>query len=140
MAEKIADLMSRDPVTLSKDAPVLEAAQAMRESDIGDVIVLDDAQQLSGIVTDRDIAIRLVAEGRDPGTTKLQEICSTNVSAVSPNDSIGDAVRLMTDKAIRRAPVVEEGKVVGIVSIGDLAVTADPDSGLADISAAPPNK
>lgn len=139
MAQMISDVMTRDPITISADSPVLEAAQAMRGSDIGDVIVLDNAQQVCGIVTDRDITVRLVAEGRDPSTTSLGEICSKDVAALSPSDSVGDAVRLMTDKAIRRAPVIEGGKPVGIVSIGDLAVSTDRDSALADISAAPPN-
>ena len=132
--------MTADPVTIADSSSGLEAAQAMRDADIGDVIVLDDGGQVCGIVTDRDIAVRLVAEGRDPSATKLQEICSRDVAAVSPSDSVGDAVKLMRAKAVRRAPVIQGGEVVGIVSIGDLAVSRDPDSALADISAAPPNR
>ena len=140
MAQSIRDVMTADPVTIADSSSVLEAAQAMRDADIGDVIVLDDGGQVCGIVTDRDIAVRLVAEGRDPSATKLQEICSRDVAAVSPSDSVGDAVKLMRAKAVRRAPVIQGGEVVGIVSIGDLAVSRDPDSALADISAAPPNR
>jgi CBS domain-containing protein len=140
MAQSIRDVMTADPVTIADSSSGLEAAQAMRDADIGDVIVLDDGGQVCGIVTDRDIAVRLVAEGRDPSATKLQEICSRDVAAVSPSDSVGDAVKLMRAKAVRRAPVIQGGEVVGIVSIGDLAVSRDPDSALADISAAPPNR
>lgn len=139
MAQSIKDVMKTDPITIASNAPVIQAAQAMRDADIGDVIVLDDADQICGIVTDRDIAVRLVAEGRDPSGTRLVEICSGDVAALSPEDSVGDAVRMMSEKAIRRLPVLEGGKAVGIVSLGDLAEAQDPDSALADISAAPPN-
>ena len=139
MAQSIMEVMTTDPITIPQRASVQEAAQAMRDSDIGDVIVLDDSEQVCGIVTDRDIAVRFVAEGKDPAGTLLGEIYSRELQTLSPKDSVGDAVRLMNEKAIRRLPVVDEGKPVGIVSIGDLAATQDPDSALADISAAPPN-
>jgi signal-transduction protein with cAMP-binding, CBS, and nucleotidyltransferase domain len=111
----------------------------MRDSDIGDVIVLDDSQSVCGIVTDRDITVRAVAEGRDPSSTKLGDICSRDLQSLGPDASVGDAVRLMTDQAIRRLPIIDGGKPVGIVSLGDLATTHDPESGLADISSAPAN-
>ncbi len=111
----------------------------MRDQDIGDVIVLDDGDQLCGIVTDRDIAVRVVAEGRNPQEVKVGQICSRDLTTVSPNDDVGAAVKLMSQKAIRRVPVVDKGRPVGIVSIGDLAVDRDPDSALADISSAKPN-
>lgn len=139
MAQSIRDVMTTEPITIPQSASVQDAAQAMRDSDIGDVIVLDDSQQMCGIVTDRDIAIRSVAEGKDPRETLLGAICSREVHSLSPEDSVGDAVRLMTESAIRRLPIVEDGRPVGIVSLGDLAVTQDPESGLADISSAPAN-
>lgn len=139
MAKSIKEVMKSDPITVGAEAPVTEAAKAMRDADIGDVIVLDDSDQVCGILTDRDIAVRLVAEGRDPTQTKLGEVCSDEVIALKPDDSVSDAVRLMSEKAIRRLPVLEGGKAVGIVSLGDLAEAQDPDSALADISAAPPN-
>lgn len=139
MAKSIKEVMRSDPITVDAEAPVTEAARAMRDADIGDVIVLDDSDQVCGILTDRDIAVRLVAEGRDPTQTKLGEVCSDEVIALKPDDSVSDAVRLMSEKAIRRLPVLEGGKAVGIVSLGDLAEAQDPDSALADISAAPPN-
>lgn len=135
----IREVMSTDPVTLPLGATVQEAAQAMREQDIGDVIVLDDNDEICGILTDRDIAVRAVAEGRDPREVPIGEISSRDLVTLSPNDEVGDAVKLMTEKAIRRLPVVDDGKPVGIVSLGDLAVTHDSDSGLAAISSAPAN-
>ncbi|MGH2753938.1 MAG: CBS domain-containing protein [Actinomycetota bacterium] len=139
MAETIRNVMSTDPVSLPASAPITKAAQAMRDSDIGDVIVLDDSQQVCGIVTDRDITVRAIADGRDPSSTKLGDICTRELQSLGPDASVGDAVRLMTDKAIRRLPILDGGKPVGIVSIGDLAATHDPESGLADISSAPAN-
>ncbi len=138
MAQTIEEVMTRDPVTLPADSPVRDAAVAMRDADIGDVIVLEEGDQICGIVTDRDIALRVIGEGREP-TTKLGEICTRDISTVSPETSVGDAVRLMSKEAIRRLPVVDGGRPVGIVSLGDLAMEQDPDSALADISAAEPD-
>jgi signal-transduction protein with cAMP-binding, CBS, and nucleotidyltransferase domain len=137
MAESIREVMTTDPVALSNSATVLDAARAMDEKDIGDVIVLNDANEVGGIVTDRDIVVRVIAAGKDPNSTKLGEICTSEIVSLTPSDSVGQATRLMKEKAIRRLPVVEGGRPVGIVSIGDLAVTHDPESVLADISAAP---
>jgi len=139
MAERIRDVMTTDPQTLPESTPVREAAETMRANDIGDVIVNDDNGQLSGILTDRDIVVRVVAEGRDPRATRIGDIASREITAVSPDDPVDRAVQLMRERAIRRLPVVDKGKPVGIVSIGDLALDRDPGSALADISAAPPN-
>lgn len=139
MAECIRDVMTTNPQTLPESTTVREAAEAMRANDIGDVVVVDDNGKLSGILTDRDIVVRVVAEGRDPRATRIGDIASRDLTAVSPDDPVDRAVQLMRDKAIRRLPAVDKGKPVGIVSIGDLALDRDPGSALADISAAPPN-
>jgi CBS domain-containing protein len=139
MAERIQDVMTTNPETLPESTTVREAAEAMRANDIGDVVVVDDNGKLSGILTDRDIVVRVVAEGRDPRTTRIGDIASRDLTAVSPDDPVDRAVQLMRDKAIRRLPAVDKGKPVGIVSIGDLALDRDPGSALAEISAAPPN-
>jgi CBS domain-containing protein len=139
MAERIRDVMTPSPQTLPESTIVREAAEAMRANDIGDVIVVDDTGALTGILTDRDIVVRVVAEGRDPRATRIGDIASRELAAVSPDDPVDRAVQLMRERAIRRLPAVEGNKVVGIVSIGDLALDRDPDSALADISAAPPN-
>jgi CBS domain-containing protein len=142
MAQKsqtIRDVMTANPTTMPMSASVLDAAHTMRDSNIGDVIVVDNGN-VCGIVTDRDLVIRAMAQGRDPAKTKLGDICSHDLTTVSPSDSIDKAVQLMRQKAIRRLPVVEGGRAVGVVSIGDLAQERDPQSALSDISAAPPNR
>jgi CBS domain-containing protein len=136
----IREVMTSDPTVLPTTASVVQAAEEMRRSDIGDVIVLDETDQICGIVTDRDIVIRAVAEKKDPSDVRLGDICSRNPVTLSPQDEVGDAVKLMTQNAIRRLPIVEGGVPVGVVSLGDLAVSQDPKSGLADISSAPPNE
>ncbi len=139
MAAKIRDVMTPNPIALPATSPAIAAARAMRDSDIGDVVVLD-GQEIYGIVTDRDIVVRAVAEGRDPASTSLMDICSRELTTISPDESVDKAVRMMREKAIRRLPVVEDKRPVGIVSIGDLALERDPDSALGNISAAPPNR
>ena len=138
MAQHIRELMTPNPVSMLGTASVHEAARAMRDTEIGDVIVIEH-NQVCGIITDRDIAVRVVAEAKDPATTALADICSHSLLTVTPTDSVEHAVRLMRTHAIRRLPVVEEGKAVGIVSLGDLAVERDPNSVLGEISAAPPD-
>jgi CBS domain-containing protein len=138
MAQQIRELMTPNPVALPGTASVHEAARAMRDANIGDVIVIEN-NQVYGIVTDRDIVVRLVAEAQDPATTTVADLCSHALVTVSPTDSIEEAVRLMRTHAIRRLPVVEGGQAVGIVSLGDLAGERDPGAALGEISAAPPN-
>jgi CBS domain-containing protein len=130
--------MTRDPVTVMASDSSVVAARHMRDKDIGTVIVLD-GDQVCGIVTDRDIVVREVAEGKSPETCTVGELCSKELTTLDPNAKIDDAVKLMREKAIRRLPVVENGKPVGIVSIGDLAEVQEPKSALADISSAPAN-
>jgi CBS domain-containing protein len=137
--QSVQDVMTPNPMVLEATASVMDAAELMRESDIGDVIVVED-DHLAGIVTDRDIVVRVLAQGSDPTAVTVGEICSREPTTILPTASIGDAVRLIREKAIRRLPVVEDGgEVVGIVSIGDIAVARDRRSALGDISAAPPN-
>jgi CBS domain-containing protein len=140
-SQTIRDLMTEDPVRLSTGTTVVEAARAMRDRDVGAVLVMKSGDELCGLVTDRDIAMRAVAEGRDPNRTSLDEVCSHQVTTVRAEDSTDTAVRLMREHAVRRLPVVDEGgRPVGIVSLGDLAVEGDPDSALGEISAAEPNR
>ena len=138
MAQQIRDLMPPNPVVLPGTASVHEAARAMRDAAIGDVIVIEN-NRVCGMITDRDIVVRTLAEARDPATTTLADICSHLLLVVRPTDSVEKAVRLMGTHALRRVPVVEGGQPVGMVSLGDLAVERDPSSALGDISAAPPN-
>jgi CBS domain-containing protein len=138
MAQTVREVMTDRVVTVPSTASLMDASRAMADHDIGDVIVVDDGN-VSGIVTDRDIVVRAIAKGSEPKTTRVSDVLSGQVQTLGPDASIGDAVRLMTEGAIRRIPVVEGGRPIGIVSIGDLAVERDADSALADISAANPN-
>ena len=139
MATTVRGVMTSAPLRCQTNAPVVEAAQLMRDNDIGDVVVVDGAD-IAGILTDRDIVVRLVAEGLDPSTTEVSAICSREVVTVGPGDDLDTAVRLMREHAVRRLPVVEAGAVVGIVSLGDLAIERDETSALAEISEAPPDE
>jgi CBS domain-containing protein len=138
MAQTVREIMTQNPVTLPRSASISEAAKRMRDDDIGDVIVMDDGD-MCGLVTDRDIVVRAVAEGADPQFTKVDEICTHNLVTVAPDDSLQQTAQLMRERAVRRVPVVEGGRPVGIVSLGDLAIELDERSGLADISAAESN-
>ena len=131
--------MTRDPRTVDATDTITDAARVMRDSDIGDVVVIEDGQ-VSGIVTDRDIVVRAVSEGRDPDSTPVSEVCTTGVETIEPEASVDDALSLMREKDIRRLPVAKSGRPVGIISLGDLAVEREPDSTLADISAASPDQ
>lgn len=138
-ARNIRDVMTKQVVCLPSNASVQEAAEKMKDNDIGAVVVLDGSQ-VRGIVTDRDIVVRAVAEGKQPGKTGLSEVASIDLTTVSPDDKVDKAVKLMRDKALRRLPVVEGGKPVGVISLGDLAMERDEESALAQISAARANK
>jgi CBS domain-containing protein len=138
MAQTVADVMTRDPATVERTDTAAEAARRMAAHDAGDVVVLDNGT-VCGIVTDRDIAIRLVAQER-PADTPVAEIASdTDVLTVSPDTPLDQAVKLIRARSVRRLPVVQAGRVGGIVSLGDLAIERDPDSALADVSAAEGN-
>jgi CBS domain-containing protein len=138
MAQSIRDVMHANPISMTPTTSVIEAARAMRDADIGSVIVHEN-DRLYGIVTDRDLVVRALAEDVNCAGMILGDICSREPTVLAPTDTVQEAIRLMRDKAIRRLPVLENGTLVGIVSLGDLAVEQDPDSVLGNISAAPPN-
>jgi CBS domain-containing protein len=138
MAQTVEEIMTRDPRTVNASDTIVDAAKAMNEADIGDVIVVDNGD-VKGIVTDRDIVVRAIAEGRDPQSTSVGDVCTTGVEAIEPSASVDDALRKMREGDIRRLPVVQDGRPVGIISLGDLAVEREPDSTLADISSASPD-
>lgn len=137
MATTISEVMMPRPVTCGPGNRIQEAAELMRDRDIGDVVVVD-GDEVRGIVTDRDLVVRALAAGHQPDTP-LGDVLSDRVVAVSPTTSVQQAAEIMAEQAIRRLPVVDDGRLVGIVSIGDLAISQDPRSALADISAAPGN-
>lgn len=139
MAQAVRDVMTKEPVLLQADETLAQAARRMRDQDIGDVLVMKDGK-LKGIVTDRDLAIRAVADGKDPNKTRVEEVCSAELMTIPADRPIDEAVAMMRMKAVRRLPVVEGDRPVGVLSIGDLAVERDMKSALSQISAADPNK
>ncbi|MFF0155184.1 CBS domain-containing protein [Micromonospora sp. NPDC005203] len=134
----VGEFMTTRLVTMDGNETLIAAAQEMRDSAIGDVVVTD-GDNVVGIVTDRDITVRGVAENMDPGSTQLSQITTRDVITVSQYDDVVAAADLMRTYAVRRLPVIDDGRLVGLISMGDLAVEREPQSVLADISADDPN-
>jgi len=137
MQQKIANVMTPAPVTVPLTALIRAAAALMRDAQVGDVLVVD-GERLIGIVTDRDLVVRGLAEGADPDIVSVAEVATASPVTVGPQDDPAEAVALMRRHGVRRVPVVEEGVAVGVVSIGDLAQDRDGTSVLAAISAQAP--
>jgi CBS domain-containing protein len=124
MAENktIRELMTSNPRTVDPSTPVVEAARAMKDEDVGSIPIVD-RDTLVGILTDRDIALRVVAEGRDPQSSTVGDIASRELVTVDPQQSLDEALRLMAQHQVRRLPVCEEdGRLVGIVAQADVAL------------------
>ena len=138
MTQAIREVMTEGVETCEPGSSIQDVARKMQKGNFGAIIVAEESE-LRGLLTDRDIVVRAVAEGGDPSEVKVEEVCSKDLTSLSPDDTAEEAVKLMREHSVRRIPVLEEGKPVGIVSIGDLAVSRDEQSALADISAAPPN-
>jgi len=136
----VQDIMTTELATVPMSAPIEQAARLMRDEDIGDVIVINDEGGLVGLVTDRDIAIRAIADGRNPSDTAVREICSADLVTATPGEDVDAVAELMRSQAVRRIPVVDGDRPVGIVSLGDLAVDREPDSALAEISVEDPDR
>ena len=137
MADTVRDLIQGDPATVEASATIEEAAKLMDGKDIGNVLVVENGE-VQGIVTDRDIVVRVVAKGNGPDAS-VREACTTDLETLEPDSSIEDAIKKMEQGNVRRLPVIEDGKPLGVISLGDLAEARDQDSALADISSAAPN-
>ncbi len=125
MANTIRELMTPNPSTVTGDQPVVEAARLMRDDDVG-ILPIVDGDRLVGTITDRDVAVRVVADGRDPQSTMVREVASTDLVTIDPQQELPEALRLMAEHQVRRLPVVEEdGRLVGILSQADVATTGD---------------
>ena len=134
---KVRDIMSAAPVCMAAGESVSAAARAMKQHGTGTILVLADGR-LSGLVTDRDITVRVLAEDRDPRTTRVGDICSGELIVLDPDDDLARAARLVRDRAVRRIPVLRDGTPVGVVSVGDLALEKDAMPVLSGVSSAPP--
>ncbi|MFG2056359.1 CBS domain-containing protein [Micromonospora sp. NPDC048930] len=136
---RVSDVMTKQVVYLPAETPLDEAARVMKESDIGDVVVTDGAT-LAGMLTDRDIVVRAVAERADPASTTIGSIVTREVVMIEQHCTANEAAALMRERNIRRVLVCDnDRKLVGIISLGDLAMQLDPNSALSDISEAAPN-
>lgn len=136
--QTVNEVMTRNPRTVDSQANIMEAAMMMAEADVGALLVVKD-DKLCGILTDRDIVVRCVAKGGDCKSETVGSVCSEYLATLSSKDTVDNAITLMAKKAIRRIPVVDDGRPVGILSLGDLAVDRDPRSALGGISSAAPN-
>jgi CBS domain-containing protein len=136
---RVSDVMTRQVVYLPAETPLDEAARAMEDADIGDIVVTEGAG-IIGMVTDRDIVVRAVAERRDAAGTTIGSITTREVVMIDQSSSAADAATLMRDRGVRRVLVCDsDRKLVGIVSLGDLAMRMDPTSALGEISEQAPN-
>ncbi len=124
---QIRDVMTPEPRTVTADSTVAEAARLMRDEETG-IAPIIEGERLVGVVTDRDIAIKVAAEGKDPQSTKVSEVASSNLVTIDPQQDLDEALRLMAQHQVRRLPVVEEdGKLVGILAQADVARHAGPE-------------
>jgi CBS domain-containing protein len=124
MAQAIRNVMTSSPATIESSATVVEAAKLMRDKDVG-LLPVTEGGRLVGTITDRDITIRVVAESKDPQSTTVRDVASTDVVTLNPDQDFDEAVRLMSQHQVRRLPVVEDGQLVGIVAQADVATEGE---------------
>jgi len=125
---KVRDIMTSEGLaTASLDTTLEEIAGMMRDENVGAIPVLDEDEELAGIITDRDIVVRAIAEGQDPAETTAEDILTEELHTIEPEADIEDAADLMARHKIRRLPVVEEGTIIGMISLGDISVKSEED-------------
>jgi CBS domain-containing protein len=134
---KVRDIMTKSVATISPEATIKDAAQMMQRHNVGSIPVVD-TNGLVGIVTDRDIVVRNIASGQDPSSTPIKNVMTSQVTTVTPDEDVNKITQMMSSRQIRRVPVVENQKLVGMVSLGDLATTGmtnmEASEALAEIS------
>lgn len=135
----VRDVMTSNPYTLDETATIGVAAKGMREHSIGAVLVTDAEGALAGIVTDRDIVVKGLAEGHGAETELAALLEPGELAVVAPGDDLAGAVAEMKREAVKRIPVVDGGSPVGIVSLGDIAIESDVDEIVERLAASPPN-
>jgi CBS domain-containing protein len=126
MGKSIRDVMSSNPCAIDADQPVTYAAKMMKEEDVG-LAPIVEGDRLVGTLTDRDIVVRVVAEGKDPQTVTAREVASTDLVTIEPEQDLDEALRLMASNQVRRLPVVEEGRLVGVLAQADVARKANDE-------------
>jgi CBS domain-containing protein len=126
---QVREIMTENPACCAPDSSIIEAARIMAERDCGEVPVVDQNRKLSGVITDRDIACRAVAQGKDPQRTRVREVMSSPVVTVTPEASLEECCKTMEQNQVRRVPVVDRsGACCGIVSQADIARNAPEDA------------
>ena len=134
--KKCRDVMTKDLVTSTPEDTITEVAQLMKNEDIGPVLVVDndDSKTLVGIITDRDIVLKVIADGQDPRTTRVGEVMSKKLVTCRPDDNVDVAIDAMAHYQLRRIPVVEDNmKLVGIISQADVATRVDKPEKTAEV-------
>jgi CBS domain-containing protein len=129
---RASEVMTDDPETVTADASLMEAARKMKELDVGIIPVVESAssRRLKGVITDRDIAVRAVAEGKDANSTTVGDVMTTRVQTCNKNDSLRDVMRVMETEQVRRVPITDrEGRLVGIIAQADVAMDVDSPRG-----------
>lgn len=134
----VREVMTSTPETVETTSGIRDAAKVLERADIGSVIVVDGGQ-VRGILTDRDIALRVVAAGLDASTAKVADAMTAAPETIAPTATVREAVSIMRQHDIRRLPVVEAGRAIGVVALADLATSSEMPNLLSDISSAPPN-
>jgi len=130
---KARDIMTASTQFVGTDATVAEAAKSMARNDIGAIPVCGEDKRLRAVITDRDIVVRVIAEGKDPNNTRVGDVTApTEVVTIGADDSIDEAIRTMKEHKVRRLPVIDGDQVVGMVSQGDLAKHV-PDDKVGDL-------
>lgn len=127
MANRASDIMSRDITVIREEETMRDAAQRLASDDIGVLPICDSNKQLKGMLTDRDIVVHVVARGKDPASTTARELEQGEIITLRPDDSVEHALDLMAQHQVRRLPVVEDGRVVGMVSQADVAKAVRPE-------------
>jgi CBS domain-containing protein len=120
MGKLVRDAMTVNPRTVNMNDPVVDAARIMEDEDVGSVPVVDTDNILVGMITDRDIALRIVAAGRDPRSTAAGEVATKQVSPAYPDEPLEQALKQMAHRQVRRLPVIEDDRVVGILAQADV--------------------
>ena len=121
----VSDIMNRNAVSIFPNESVLKAAELLKSHNIGSLPVCDEKKHIQGIVTDRDIVIRCVAADKIPGATPVSAIMTRRIVSVSPDVTITKAAELMSNAQIRRLPVIRNDKLIGMLSLGDMAKNTD---------------
>jgi CBS domain-containing protein len=127
---KIKEIMTKQVASISPDSNLVEAARLMQKHDVG-VVPVCQGENVVGMVTDRDIVVRNVAHGKDPGSTRVKDVMTSDVKMVNPEMNLNQAAQLMSNHQIRRLPVIENNHLIGMVALGDLATQAKTDVELA---------